>query len=174
MASPEQMRTTIERSVEAIALRPSTGRGTATTRVTLKPGLECDIDDGAWKLTAGVSEKWGGTNAGPNPGILGRGALGSCLAIGYGMWAARLGVPIDALEVVVQCDYDSRGELGIAHDVPPGYLQVRYRVTVTSPAPEADVQRVLDIADKHSPYRDVYARAQDIRRETKIIAADRS
>ena len=49
-------------------------------------------------------------------------------------------------------------------------MQVRYRVIVTSPAPEPDVRRVLDIADKHSPYRDVYARAQDVRRETTIIA----
>lgn len=174
MASPEQIRATVERNVNEVALRPSAGQGTATTRVTLKPGLECDIEDGAWKLTAGMSEKWGGTNAGPNPGILGRGALGSCLAIGYGIWAARLGVPIDALEVEVQGDYDSRGELGIADDVPPGYLQVRYRVTVTSPAPEADVQRVLDIADKYSPYRDVYARAHDVRGETTIIAHGKS
>jgi uncharacterized OsmC-like protein len=172
MASPEQIRATIERNVKEVALQPSTG--TATTRVTLKPGLECDIEDGTWKLTAGVSEKWGGTNAGPNPGILGRGALGSCLAIGYAMWAARLGVPIDALEVEVQGDYDSRGELGLADDVPPGYLQVRYRVLVTSPAPEADVQRVLDMADKYSPYRDVYARAHDVRREVTIIAARES
>lgn len=170
MASPEQIRITLERRAEEIALRPSAGQGTATTRVTLKPGLECDVEEGTWKLTAGIGEKRGGNNAGPNPGILGRGALGSCLAIGYGMWAARLGVPIDALEVEVQADYDSRGELGIADDVSPGYVQVRYRVIVTSPAPEVDVRRVLDIADKRSPYRDVYARAQDIRRETTIIA----
>ncbi|HEY6358958.1 MAG TPA: OsmC family protein [Vicinamibacterales bacterium] len=170
MASPEQIRITLERKAQEIALRPSAGQGTATTRVTLKPGLECDIEEGAWKLTAGIGEKRGGNNAGPNPGVLGRGALGSCLAIGYGMWAARLGVPIDALEVEVQADYDSRGELGIADDVSPGYVQVRYRVIVTSPAPEPDVQRVLDIADRYSPYRDVYARAQDVRRETTIIA----
>ena len=174
MARPDQIRTNVERKVAEVALRPSAGQGTATTRVTLKPGLECEIEDGTWRLTAGMSTKWGGTNAGPDPGILGRGALGSCLAIGYGVWAARLGVPIDALEVVVQGDYDSRGELGLADDVPPGYLQVRYRVTVTSPAPEADVQRVLDMADKYSPYLDVHARAHDVRRETTIIAADTS
>lgn len=174
MADPDQIRTNVERKVEEVALRPSAGRGTATTRVTLKPGLECEIEDGTWKLAAGMSAKWGGTNAGPDPGILGRGALGSCLAIGYAVWAARLGVPIDALEVLVQGDYDSRGELGLADDVPPGYLQVRYRVTVTSPAPEAEVQRVLDIADKYSPYLDVHARAHDIRRETTIITAAKS
>lgn len=91
----------------------------------LKPGLECEVEEGTWKMTVGMSEKSGGTNAGPNPGILGRGALGTCLAIGYAMWAARLGVPIDALEVDVEADYDRRGELGVADDVPPGYTQVR-------------------------------------------------
>ena len=171
MASPDQIRTNVERSAEEVARRPSTGQGTATTRVTLKPGLECAIEDGTWKLTAAMGEKWGGTNAGPNPGILGRGAFGSCLAIGYAVWAARLGVPIDELEVVVQGDYDSRGELGLADDVPPGYLHVRYHVKVTSAAPEADVLRVLDVADKYSPYLDVHTRAQDVRRETTIVTA---
>ena len=170
MASSEHIRIALERKAQEIALRPSAGQGTATTRVTLKPGLECDIEEGAWQLTAGIGKKMGGNNARPNPGMLGRGALGSCLAIGYGMWAARLGVPIDALTVEVQADYDGRGELGAADDVSPGYVQVRYRVIVTSPAPEPDVQRVLDIADKYSPYRDVYARAQDVRRDTTIIA----
>jgi uncharacterized OsmC-like protein len=170
MASPEQIRITLEGKAQEIAQQPSAGQGTAITRVTLKPGLECDIEEGTWRLTAGMGEKMGGNNAGPNPGILGRGALGSCLAIGYAMWAARLGVPIDALEIEVHADYDSRGELGVADDVTPGYVQVRYRVIVTSPAPAPDVHRVLDIADKYSPYRDVYARAQDVRRDTTIIA----
>jgi uncharacterized OsmC-like protein len=170
MAGSDQIRTQVERKVDEVVQRPAAGRGTATTRCTLKPGLECEIADGKWKLTVGMSEKWGGTNAGPDPGVLGRGSLGSCLAIGYAVWAARLGVPIDALEVVIEGDYDSRGELGIADEVPPGYLQVRYLVTVTSPASEEDVRRVLDLADKHSPYLDVHARAHDVRREVTVIA----
>ena len=165
---PTHIRGMLERNVKAISLRPSLGQGTATTRVHLKPGLECDIEDGLWRLTAGMSEKSGGTNAGPTPGVLGRGALGACLAVGYAMWAARLGVPIAALNIEVQADYDGRGELGIADDVPPGYLQVRYRVHVSSPAPEKDVRRVIDLADKYSPYRDVFARAHDVRRELLI------
>lgn len=169
MADSEDLRDILERSVKAVSMRPAIGQGTATTRVHLKPGLECEIEEGTWKLTAGVGEKSGGTNAGPNPGILGRGALGSCLAIGYGMWAARLGVPIASLDVEVEADYDRRGELGVSDDVPPGYTQVRYRVTVTSPAPEEDVRRMIDTADKYSPFRDVYARAHDVRRSELTI-----
>ena len=90
------------------------------------------------------------------------------LALGYAMWAIRLGVPIDSLEVEIEADYDSRGELGIADDVPPGYTQVRYAVTVASSAPEDDVRRMLDTADRYSPYRDVFARAHDVRRDVRI------
>lgn len=170
MDGDEKIRAALERNAKAVSLRPSVGQGTAKTKVRLKPGLECEVEEGNWKLTVGMSEKSGGTNAGANPGIFGRGALGSCLAIGYGMWAARLGVPITSLEVEVQADYDSRGELGIADDVPPGYSQVRYTVTVESPASEEDVMRVLDTADKYSSYRDVYARAHDVRREVRLTA----
>jgi uncharacterized OsmC-like protein len=111
----------------------------------------------------------GGAGAGPSPGVLGRGALGSCLALGYAMWAARLGVVLDSVEVEVQADYDSRGELGVADDVAPGYSQVRYHVTIASRAPEEDVRRVVETADKYSPYRDVFARANDVRRELTIV-----
>jgi len=121
----EEIRTILERKVKAVTLRPAVGQNTARTTVRLKPGLECEVTEGPWSLTVAMSEKAGGTGAGPNPGIIGRGALGSCLALGYAMWAARLGVRIDALEVEVEADYDSRGELGVADDVPPGYTQVR-------------------------------------------------
>jgi uncharacterized OsmC-like protein len=165
----DRLRDILERNAEAVSLRPSVGQNTAKTRVRLKPGLECTIEEGPWTLTAGMSEKSGGTNAGPNPGILGRGALGSCLAIGYAMWAARLGVPIESLDVEVEADYDRRGELGVSDEVPPGYTQVRYCVSVTSPASEEQVRNVIDTADRYSPYRDVYARAHDVRRSALII-----
>lgn len=170
MDDTERIRTAVERNARAVALRPSLGQGTAKTVVRLKPGLECQIVEGAWTLTVGMSEKSGGTNAGPNPGILGRGALGSCLAIGYAMWAARLGVPVDALEVQVEADYDSRGELGVGDEVSPGYREVRYVVCVSSPAAEEDVRRVIDTADRCSPYLDVFARAHDVRRELRITS----
>jgi uncharacterized OsmC-like protein len=157
----------LERNAKAVALRPGTGLGTATTRVRLKPGLECDVEEGPWKLVVGMSEKSGGTNAGPNPGVLGRGAFGTCLAVGYAMWASRLGIQIDALEVEVQADYDRRGELGVDDTVPAGYTQIRYIVTIESPASEDDVMRLLDTADKFSSYRDVFGRAHDLRREVR-------
>ncbi len=168
--SNDEIGSLLERNAKAVSLRPSVGQFTGRTHVKLNPGLACEITDGAWKLTAGVGEKSGGTNAGPSPGVLGRGALGSCLALGYAMWASRLGVVIDSIEVDVEADYDSRGELGISDDIPPGYSEVRYTVVVSSPASEEDVRRVIDTADKYSPYRDVFARATDLRREVRFTS----
>jgi uncharacterized OsmC-like protein len=165
------IRETLERNAKAVALRPAIGRKTGRTAVRLLPGLACEISEGAWTITASMGAGAGATPVGPGPGMLGRGALGSCLALGYAMWAARLGVPLDSVDVVVEADYDTRGELGVADDVPPGYTAVRYVVTVASRADEADVRRVIDTADRYSPYRDVFARAQDVRRELHILAA---
>ena len=166
----EDIRSALERNVKAVSLRPAVGQNTARTRVRLKPGLECELTEGPWTMTVAMGQKSGGTAAGPNPGVLGRGALGTCLVLGYSMWAIRMGVPIEALEVEIEADYDARGELGISDDVPPGYTEVRYIVTVTSPASEEDVRRVIDTADRYSPYHDVFARAHDVRRELRIAA----
>ena len=171
MDSTDTLKSALERNAKALALRPSLGQGTAKTRVRLKPGLECEVTEGAWTLTVGMGEKSGGNNAGPNPGILGRGALGTCLAVGYAMWAARLDVPIDTLDVEVQADYDSRGELGVSDEVTPGYSQIRYVVSIASPAPESAVLRVLDTADKYSPYLDVFRRALDVKRDVHYTAS---
>ena len=55
------------------------------------------------------------------------------------------------------------------HDGPPGYLQIRYTVTIATSAPEVDVLRVLDEADMR------YARrAFDLRMSELRHAGDRN
>jgi uncharacterized OsmC-like protein len=172
MPRAEEIKATFERSARALALRPAVGRGTAITKVKLRDGLTCDVEDGAWKLTVDMSPKSGGDARGPDPGVYGRTALGSCLAITYTLWGAKLGVSFSSLEVDVYADYDSAGYHGVA-EIPPGYSQVRYVVTVESEASEADVLNVLDLADAHSSYRDVFTRALDVRREVRVTATRR-
>jgi uncharacterized OsmC-like protein len=167
MEAQARIKTAVERSVKALSERPYLGQGTAVTKVRLREGLACEAEEGPWRVLVDMSEKSGGSNTGPNPGVIGRAALGSCLTVAYGLWAARLGVPLTSLEVEVQADYDARGEYGLA-DVPVGYLRARYIVTVESPAPEADVLRMLDEADRHCAYLDVWTRPMDVRREVRI------
>lgn len=161
-----QIKRSFERNARAMELRPAVGQGTARTRVRLVEGLRCEVTDGPWQLTVDMGEKSGGSGAGPNPGVLGRAALGSCMAICYALWAARRELPVASLEVEVEADYDSRGYHGVG-GVEPGYVEVRYIVHIASPAPENEVLRFLDEADQYSDFLAVFARPQRVRREVR-------
>ena len=160
--SERDIKASIESKQKIIARRPEFGRGTATTRVKLRGGTACDIEDGDWKLVADESPGDGGEGLGPDPGVYGRAALGSCLAMGYAMWAAYRGVPLDSVEVVVEADYDAGGLFGVDDSVPPGWGAMRYTVDISSPAPEADVRAMVDYADRHSSLLDGFQRAVPI------------
>lgn len=166
----ERLRVAFERSAKALTLRPSLGRGTGVSRTRIRQGLTCEIEDGPWTLTADMPAQAGGDGTAPTPGVFGRAALGSCLAIGYMLHAAKLGVPIASLDVEIQADYDDGALFGVSTS-PPGYLDVRYTVTVDSSAPESDVHRVLDEGDAHSPYLHVFSRAQPCRRTVSIVSS---
>jgi uncharacterized OsmC-like protein len=172
LSTAERIKTAFDRNSKALTLRPSIGQGTAVCRVRVSDGLTCEVEDGPWKFTADLSEKWGGKNAGANPGVLGRAALGTCLAINYVLWSAVRGVEFSTIDVEVQADYDSRANLGL-DGIPPGYKQVRYIVRVESDAPEEIVRRLLDEADEHCDFLAVFAQPQDVRREVHIAAPQR-
>jgi len=170
MSENEKIKSAIGRVTKTLAQRPSFGLGTGISKTTITNGLTCQVQEGDWKFTADMPEQVGGNAAGPTPGVYGRAALGSCLAIGYMMRAAQLGIRISALEVEVQADYDDGALFGTSQNTPPGYLEVRYSVTVDSEATQEDIMRVLDEADEHSPYLDVFSRAQKCKREVQIIS----
>ncbi len=118
-----------------------------------------------------MDEASGGANLGPSPGVYGRAALGSCLAIASAQWAARMDIRIDDLQVDVESDADAAGVYAV-RDVPAGYTQVRCTITVKSPAAEEEVRKMLDIATERCLYWDVFGRAVDLQREVKVITTE--
>ena len=168
MADPTTIREIAERNAKMLALKPSRGRLTGVTKARIVEGVRCEIEEGPWKLAADMPVKAGGDETAPTPGVLGRAALASCLAIGITMWAARAGIPIDALEVEVQADFDARGELGVGDGIPPGYQAVRYLVSIDSPASQEALVDLLETAERHSPYLDVYSRALSTERVLRL------
>ena len=169
MSEPEKIKTALERSIKALTLKPSLGLGTGKSKTRIRNGLTCEIQEGNWKFVTDMPESVGGNAEGPTPGVLGRAALGSCLAIGYMMKASLLNIPITNLEVEVQADYDDGALLGTSN-VAPGYLEVRYTITIESDAPEENILRMIEDADQHSPYLDVFSRGQKCKREVHIVS----
>lgn len=171
MKETEKIKTAVERCKKAFTLKPAMGRDTAVSKVRIVNGLTCEISEGAWKFSVDMPEGIGGNNTAPTPGVYGRAALGSCLAIGYIMKAAELNIPVNNLEVEVQADFDDGALLGTADKkIPPGYLEVRYAITIESDAPTEKILQLLDDGDKYSPYLDVFTRAQKCIRKVNIIS----
>ncbi len=168
-----EIKAAFDRNAQAIAARRSIGQKTAQTRITVRDGTTCEIEAAHWKFICDVGTQQGGNDAGPGPGILERGALGACLAIGYVSWAAVMGVPLERLEILVESDFDAAGQFGVT-DEPPGWQRIRYKVFVESSAPEEDVMRVIEKADRHSPVRDDFTRAIPIERFVEYSPVNRS
>lgn len=164
----EAIRKAFERCAKAFSLRPSLGRWASISRARIRQGTVCDIREGEWTFTADLPRRFGGSGTAPTPGAYSRAALGSGLAVGYMLHAARLRVPIASIEVEVQAEYDNCGLFG-AGTAPTGSQEVRYRVTVESSAPEDDVRRVIEESDAHSPYLQMFTNAQPCHRTMRVV-----
>ncbi len=167
MSDAEHIKTAFDRVASAISRRPSLGHGTGVSVTRVTNGLRCESREGPWQVVTDMPESAGGSGSAPTPGVFGRAALGSCLAMGITMYAAKLGIAIETLEVEIQADYDDGALFGVS-DTPPGYVEVRYAVRIDSSANDDAIRHMLDEAERHSPYLDVFRRAQVCRRSVQI------
>lgn len=172
MADTQTIKEAFERNQKALQMRPSKAKSTATTKVRLFDGTTCEVEHKHWKFKVDIGKSEGGNDAGPGPGILERGALGSCLAIAYSQRAAVLGIPIDSIEIDVESDFDARSMLHI-NDDPPGFKALRYKVYLESSAAKKEVMQMIEEADRHSPVLDDFSRAIPIEREVEIITTEK-
>lgn len=163
----ERIRTALERNTKAVTLRPAVGQKTSTSKTRLIDGLRCEIEEGKWKVHVDASDKSGGDGTAPDPGVIVRAALGGCLAMAYAIFAAKMRIPIHSLEVDIETDFDARGQYDVG-DVHPGFSEVRYTLSIESPAPEADVMRMVKVAERNCMTLDVFARAQKMVGNVKL------
>ncbi len=172
MSENQKIKSAIERTKKALSLKPGLGKATRTSKVRITNGLTCEIQEDNWKLMADMPGAAGGDGSAPTPGVYGRAAFGSCLAIGYMMKAAEMEIPVNKIEVEVEADFDDGALFGTADkNIPPGYLEIRYTVNIESDATEEEIIRMLDSGDEHSPYLDIFSRPQKCIRKVNIVSA---
>jgi len=165
---PTSLGAALDRLEDAVTKRQSLGTGTERSISTITDGLRCTTEEGDFRFQTDLPDSMGGDGSGPSPGVLGRAALGSCLAMCYQMRAARLGVEMASVSVEIEADFDVAGMLSMEATARPGYSEVRYHVRVESSAAEADIIRVLDEGDLLSPYRDVFSAETPMTRTVSI------
>lgn len=100
-----------------------------------------------------------GSDEAPNPVEQLIGSLAACLTTSMVAQAALNGIQIDEVESEVEGDLDLRGFLGLAHDVRPGYQDIRIKFKVK--ADSVDVDRLKELAS-YSPVFDVISHGTPI------------
>src|SRR5262249_42754657 len=99
----------------------------------------------------------GGVDSAPTPAETLVAALAGCVTSGIATNAALFDVPLDAIEIEMKADIDFRGLLGHDKSVRNGFSDIRYTVTIQSPAPEEKVRKCKETIDRKSPVRDTLA-----------------
>lgn len=162
----------IQRSLirlESATARSSTfGHSTDAAVTELVDGLRCRTAIGDHVVESDLPRGLGGEATAPTPGALLRAALGSCLAMGYRLRAARRGVALDAIRVVVETDSEIDGMLRLGTTARPGFSEVRYHVELTSDASDEELQAIADEADRLSPMLDAIGRTNRVERTLSI------
>ena len=169
------MRPDVERAqaeVEAITERfqdPGRARATLTVAAELAQGMRMDLDVRGHRVTVDEPRSLGGTAEGPSPVDLMLAALASCQAITYRVWAAKLAVALDAVDVEADGDIDLRGYYGVDDGVRPGLSAVRLRVRLRGPEPADRYRALAEAADAHCPVLDITGNGVPVRRDLEIL-----
>lgn len=150
---------------------PALGKRTVKVRSTWKRGVKALVEIGAQEIggqsavpptrkffvTMDAPSGLGGVDAAPTAAESLVGAFAGCLISGIATNGALFDVPIDAITVDMEADIDFRGLLGHDKSVRNGFGDIRYTVTIQSPAPEEKVRRCKETIDRKSPVADTIA-----------------
>ena len=162
MQTLEFTKQALERSTKAVTMRPAVGQYTHKNTAVIHEGTNCHVQEKHFDIYTDVPPSIGGNGGAPTPGALVRSALTSCTAIGIKLWAARAGVQIDFVEVLLEGDVDARGEMGVDDDVAPGFLDLQLKISVRTSAARKDVEAIINRSLKYSPLYDIYSCEQKI------------
>jgi uncharacterized OsmC-like protein len=168
MDHAQQIKQTFERAVKAVSARPRFGQGTEIMSVDMDQFGCCRIDEDDVQIEIDLSNELGGNGTTPSAGYFAKAALGACLAQGYHIHAALLGITINSLRIQLESDYDLRGNLGIDSSVPKSYSEVRYRAFIDSPDEPEKLAELIERSDRLDWVRDIFATAIPLRRELQV------
>lgn len=128
------------------------------TKAQVKPlvkahsdGVQGVIEAGSFSWRCDLPPSLGGTNAAPSPTALLLSALAGCAVVFIcDTLAPQLGVRLESVTAVAQCEADFRGALGMDNAV-PDLQNLQLMITIQSPDAESQVQQLYEIWQQRCP-----------------------
>ena len=163
------LKSVLDGLTEAITADEAVAAVQFDAHATLVGVTEVDVATGRHTFKVDEPEVLGGTDLAPNPVQLILASLGSCQAITYQVWAAKLGIALEGVEARVEGDLDLRGFLGVDDCVRPGFTRIRLFVSLRGPEAEERYEELVVAVNRHCPVLDIVANPVPIEREVKIV-----
>jgi uncharacterized OsmC-like protein len=156
--------------------QPAMGKCQFKAKSSWQRGTKSQVSVSAWtaggqnmaaaprrfSVTVDEPPELGGADGAPNPVEVLLSALAGCVTAGIATNAQMFGVPIDGIDIDLEADVDARGMLGHDKSVRNGVTDIRYTVTIQSPASEEQVRKCKETIDRKSPVRDTLANPVNI------------
>lgn len=159
------LRGIIDATRAAVATDASRANVVFSATGTGDDGVATDIQIGRHEVRVDEPPGLGGIDAAPNPVETALAGLLSCQVVTYRFWAAKLGIPLDDVQVETEGDLDVRGFLGLREGVRPGLGAVRVKVRLSGPAPAERYRELHAAVDEHCPVLDLFSNPTPVQTE---------
>jgi uncharacterized OsmC-like protein len=145
-------------TTEAQLIRPE-------VRTTLVTGTatEVKVQASSHVFTIDEPASLGGTDKGANPVEHLLAALGACQVITYQVWADKLGVRLDEVDIALTGQIDLRGFFGLAEGVRPGFSSIEVAVQLSGPDSAERYEQLTQAVEEHCPVLDGLGNAVPVR-----------
>ena len=132
---------------------------------------EVAITAGAHEVTIDEPDALGGTDKGANPIEHLLAALASCTVISYQVWADKLDLTLDGVDVELKGDIDLAGFFGTEQGVRPGFQGIELGVRLSGSESEGDYRRLEEAVATHCPVLDNLTNGVPVRTTVEVPAA---
>jgi uncharacterized OsmC-like protein len=114
-------------------------------------GAQAMLEIGPFSWRADLPPSLGGTNAAPSPSALFLSALAGCAVVLIrDTLAPQLGVSLESVEAVAQCEADFRGALGMEGAI-PDFENMQIRIKIQSSDNEENVRKLYQVWQERCP-----------------------
>ena len=111
--------------------------------------IACKVETGRALAVAGLHPGTGGTGLELCSGDMLLEALVACAGVTLKAVATALEIPLRSGTVSAEGDLDFRGTLGVAKEVPVGFVAIRLAFTVDSDAPQEKLDQLLKLTERY-------------------------